>query len=631
MGGDWSTDVIADVERWCAEGGEEDRPATWSDLGAAVPREDGLLVLDLRGRRVDVLEPCLAGEKGPDREQNYPIEELRDEDGLLLVRPPSDLPEHSRHVWVRSTPVLDGLLDGLRSAGPAPLAQALVERRLAGPPTSDAEGEGLVGAQVEALRACLSPGVRVVFAPPGTGAPLVLARAVEASVGEGKRVLLVAPSDAAVDEVLHAFAGQMAPEPGVVVRVGSGQGAEDLQLERLAGAASREVDEERAAVAVELGEIDAIDADIERLRAELGDYDEPAYRAAAARLAAERDLDELRPRLREAEPAAEAARRAVVTAATELREAVDAQAALGPVRDALEHERLAVAGLAALEQRQKAMQQGRAALDAEERPGGWRARRQHRRQADAADADLHRFAAAASEGRRRWLNVQLRAREVIGEHRQSDVDAADQRAAAAEHAVTSADEEYRHARELLIGLRRAVEEAEAWGPPTEEDRRLVARRLLSRQARLRELAARQDGSAARRAALDTRQRELDERSRALRADAEARILGEARVVATTLARSRVHPALAEAGFDAVLVDGVDAAMLAEVLLVLCRATTTAVLLGDSRQVGFTTCFSHLRIESSADADARDGCVVLQEVGIPEQRHDSPRSPAPEQA
>jgi hypothetical protein len=537
MGADWSTDVIADVERWSAEAG-------------------------------------------------------------------------------------DGILDGLRAAGPAPLAQALAERRLSGPPTSEAEAEELVGAQVEAFRACLSPGVRAVWAPTGSGATSVLARAIEALHSEGKRVLLVAPSDAVVDETLHAAVQRM--EPGVAVRVGS-------ELAHLAADASREVDEERAAVVAELGEIDAIDAEVERLRAELGDYDEPAYRAATARLAAERELDELRPRLGEAEAAADAARRAVVTAATELREAVDAQAALGPVRDALENERLAIAGLAALEQRQRAVREGAVALDTEERRSGWRARRQHRRQADAAEVEFRRFTAVAAEGRRRWLDVQLRARAAIGGHSRSDVDAADRRAAAAEHAVSRADEGYRRARELLIGLRRAVEEAEAWGAPTEEDRELVARRLLSRQAQLRELAARQDGSAARRAALDARQRELDERARALRADAEARIIGEARVVATTLARSRLHPALAEAEFDAVLVDGAGAAMLAEVLLVLCRASTTAVVIGDAQQDGFTTCFSHLGIASSADADAHDGCVDLADVGVPEQRHDSPRSPTPERS
>jgi chromosome segregation ATPase len=441
----------------------------------------------------------------------------------------------------------------------------------------------------------------------------VLPGVIEALVGEGRRVLLVGPSDAAVDEALPDAAG--------AVRVGAEPPAGSAE-------ASREVDEELAEIAAELEEIAAVDAEVERLRTELGDYDKLAYRAASARVDAERDLDELRPRLREAEASADEARRAVVAAATELRAALDAQAALAPVRAALRQARLANEGLGVLEQRQRALREGRAALDAEERPDGWRARRQHRRQAVAADAELNRFTSVAAMGRRRWLDAQLGARAAIGEHTEADIAAADERLAAAEHAVTGADEEYQSARQLLTGLRVAVEEAESWGAPTAEDRELVARRLLFRQARLRELAARQDGASARRAALDTRRHELDERAAALRAEADARIVGEAGVVATTLARSRVHPALVGAEFDVVIVVGAGAAVPAEVLLVLCRATTTAVLIGGAPQAGAATCFSHLGITSAAEAEARDGCTVLEDltgVGIPEQRDGSTRS------
>ena len=632
MAEDWKTDVIAGVERWNVVAGGGSR-AAWYDLGAAAPRDDGWLVLDLRDRRVanTFLDPCFAGGQGPERERAHPVEELRSENGVLLLWPPPGLPEHSRHLWVRPVPEVAGLLDGLRAAGPAPLAQALAERRPAGSPTSRAEPDGLLDAQVEAYRACLSPGVRLVWGPPGTGKTYVLARAIEALVDEGKRVLLVSASNIAVGDVLHAVVRRMSPQAGIVVRVGQEiAGDPGVRLERLAARESRAADEERASIAAELLEMEQGDAEVERLRAELGDFDEPAYRAAAARLAAERDLDALRPRQQEAEAAADLARRAVVTTATELRKALDAQVALAPVRDALEHERRAIEGLAALAERQRALQQSRAALLAQE-SAGWRGRRQHRRQVLAAEAELHRFTAAAADGRRRWLDVQLQARAVIGEHSRSDVDKADERAANAENAVTTADETYRRVRERLVALRGAIDEAEARGVPTDEDRRLVAdveaRGLPASHARLRELAGRQDGAVAQ--ALDNRHRELVERSRELRADAEARIVQEARVVATTVARSRIHPALVQASFDVVLVDGAGAAPLAEILLVLCRATTTAVLFGDFLQLGpvldsamsddaspalqrwvRATCFSHLGIESPADADAHDGCVAL---------------------
>jgi hypothetical protein len=101
------------------------------------------------------------------------------------------------------------------------------------------------------------------------------------------------------------------------------------------------------------------------------------------------------------------------------------------------------------------------------------------------------------------------------------------------------------------------------------------------------------------------------------------------VVATTLARSRLHPAIATATFDVVLVDEAGAAPLAEVVLALCRARTTAVLLGDFLQLGPVlddevkkdehpavatwvrgTCFSHVGIRSPADVATDGRCVAL---------------------
>jgi superfamily II DNA or RNA helicase len=59
------------------------------------------------------------------------------------------------------------------------LAEALAENRLAQGATSPADAVGLLEAQAEAFRACLSPGVRLVWGPPGTGKTQVLARAIE--------------------------------------------------------------------------------------------------------------------------------------------------------------------------------------------------------------------------------------------------------------------------------------------------------------------------------------------------------------------------------------------------------------------------------------------------------------------
>jgi hypothetical protein len=617
MAARWSAGAVAGVERWAAAEDGPDGASTWVDLGTAVPRDDGRLVVDARDRRVAFLDVCLAGERGPDHEPGHPVEELRDEAGVLVVRPQAGWPPECRHLWGRVGPVVGPLLEGLRAPGAAPLAKALARKRLAGSPTAATQADGLAEEQLEAFRACLSAGLRLVWAPPGTGKVQVLACAVEALVRAGRRVLLVAARDEAVDEVLEAAVARMSPEPGVVVRIGAGR-------DPAVAAASEEVDGECAAVAARLREIAALAPEVEHLRAELDGFDEPAYRIAAARVTAGHTLDELRPRLREAEAAAETARRAFVAAATELGEALEAQRVLGLVRDAFEHQRLAVEGLAALEARQRALQEERDALAGQE-PEGMRARRQHRRLLDEAGAELRRFAAAAAAGRRRWLDVQLHARAVIGEHTRSEIADADRRAAEAEEAVAAADERYRSAREVMIRLRGEVDAAETRGAATDEDRRLVTdsvlRGLPERHARLYGLLHRRKDAAA----LEERHRELTDRARTLRAEAEERLVRDARVVATTLLRSRVHPALTAATFDVVLVDDAGAVPLAEVLLALRRAGTTAVVFGDFRQLGpavpddparevqrwvRATCFSHLGIADPADVDAREGCLAL---------------------
>ena len=226
---------------------------------------------------------------------------------------------------------------------------------------------------------------------------------------------------------------------------------------------------------------------------------------------------------------------------------------------------------------------------------------------------------------------------------------ADLRVAKAEEALAAADREYRASRDALAGLRRAIDEAEALGRLTEEDRNLVAdadaRGLPDRHAQLQELLDRQSNADELRGSLETEHRGLVDRARSMRADAEAEIVREARVVATTLARSRLHSALAGATFDVVLVDEAGDAALAEVLLALCRATTTAVLFGDFRRPGpvlgdavqddpspavrrwvRATCFSHVGIESPADVG--DGCVALtHQVRPAEVREHGPERPA----
>jgi superfamily I DNA/RNA helicase len=110
-------------------------------------------------------------------------------------------------------------------------------------PTARHTVAGLLPAQLEAYRACLSPGVRLVWGPPGTGKTRVLASAIEELVCAGKRVLIVSTANVAVDNALRAVVSSLPPRPGVAVRVGTAFDEKiatdpDVQLELLAARSS---------------------------------------------------------------------------------------------------------------------------------------------------------------------------------------------------------------------------------------------------------------------------------------------------------------------------------------------------------------------------------------------------------
>lgn len=171
------------------------------------------------------------------------------------------------------------------------------------------------------------------------------------------------------------------------------------------------------------------------------------------------------------------------------------------------------------------------------------------------------------------------------------------------------------------------------GLPTEADHEFVRQShsvdLPAKYKKLEYLRKQQRGAATQRGKLGESYRHLVDRSRKLRQDAERQLIEEACLVATTLARSRLHPALVAARFDVVLVDEAGAAPLAEVLLALCRATKTAVLFGDFLQLSpvqdktirdsahehfrkwvLPNPFAHLKIRTPADARQHPSCVTL---------------------
>ncbi|MGH3686297.1 MAG: hypothetical protein ACRDSM_14845 [Pseudonocardiaceae bacterium] len=191
--GGWKTDAIGAAEQLLSLTPRSSGQHRWKSIGQAkASAEPGWLQLDRRGDPIspDTLNDlCFAANGGPDVATAYPIETFRQVDDVFLIKEPPALPAGSRTVWVKSTSLrllVEKLLTGLRESGTAPIADAFAAGRLAtaakhGIP----ESPGLVGAQMEAYRACLSPGVRLVWGPPGAGKTRVLARAIEDLVTQG--------------------------------------------------------------------------------------------------------------------------------------------------------------------------------------------------------------------------------------------------------------------------------------------------------------------------------------------------------------------------------------------------------------------------------------------------------------
>jgi hypothetical protein len=639
----WAARVIEVVEKWVILQGDPGASDGWRCLGRAVPgREPGLLLLDTREHPVDadgIAEICLAGEAGPEAGHSHLVDERWVTNAVVVLREPPRLPRHSRSVWVRGPSrrrSLEALRRGLQATGEHPIAGALAAGALDGRPDPAVEAPpGLVETQADAYRACRTPGLRLVWGAPGTGRTHVIATVLPDLVAAGQRVLLVSTADAAVDAALQAAVPGLPDAPGTAVRVGPPQLAEiagnaDVQLDLLAARASAEVDRRRARVARQLDELAAVDADVDDLVTRLAGYDDAAYRAAAARLAADHEAHGLEEELQAAEAEVERLR---VELADTLAEAQRIEAELAGMAAARAElaAAAALAGAAAQAEREvRRRAVGFATVDAvPEDAGGLLARRRRRKEMARVTAALREAEAHRDDIRGRIEAHRAAAAPVTPD----DVAAADERWAKVREPASAAFEAIARAEAAREAVRTRIKALRTVGAPGQADRDLVERcehnRLPECHERLRHLLGLQSGAAGLRSRLEAEHVELSGRSYALRGDAEGRLLRDARVVATTLGRARLHPAIAGASFDVVLVDEADAAPLAEVLLALCRASTTAVLFGDLRRPGpalgpaverssdaaverwvHGTAFTHTGLRSPADALGAEGCVVL---------------------
>ncbi|GHH02895.1 AAA domain-containing protein [Streptomyces lanatus] len=574
--------------------------------------------------------------------------------GLWAIGRPADFLERS-------------LRDALTSLEEPGLAEQLVTGRLSAVarPTSTAAGGVLQGAQAQAYLACTTPGIRLVWGPPGTGKTTVLKRALDDLMTRGKRVLLVSGTNIAVDNALEgAIRTRIGLKPGEMVRVGTPHLAsvakdDRVSLPLLVRARLEEKENERAEAEAELIALRA-SPELSRLRdldQLLSGYDPEAYADARRRIRNGALLDDLARQAEERQVPVAAATEAYEQAAAVTRERTAALEALAPQRaqlaeaarlqgvlDGMESETLQAQSAA--RRAEGELWEARRELDALEREKGVFARRRTKprrtelgHHVAGLDTTWRRAAASALDAVRQYerqcgiLRPQIRAARAAAhpvdeaelDRRADAVSAArEEEAAALVHRSAAqseltqavaelADAEERHPRPLPED-QPFIDAARRAGLPKLDNERGALRKET--KPLIEEIEH-----------LERRHEQLLKDLARLRAQAEPEIVRDAQVVATTLARTRINRAVAEGPYDVVLVDEAAAALVPEIVVAVAKAQETAVLLGDFCQLGavkhektptepnlarwlIRDCFELVGIRSPDEALAHEGCAAL---------------------
>ncbi|MEU6641369.1 AAA domain-containing protein [Saccharomonospora sp. NPDC046836] len=557
---DWRLEAACAVE---AELVHARRAGEWNELGRLQQTGDGRYAVDLRGRRVDPIDDLrVAGPDGPRHGPAVPAgAEVRD--GVLWLYDTGPLPPGCDRVWARQTSPraqLVRLARELRRVTTAPLADKL------------AAGE-LDSADDDAYQACFTPGIRLVWGPPGTGKSRLIEQAAAELSRAGKRVLIVAADDAPL---------------------------------------SADDDPERLAIQEDLAELAAAEQRMTELQAGLAGYDHDAFLAAGRRIENHAKSQSL-----EAEFAGEQRRHddaaaGLASAQAGLRGArVEWEATAGKRAQLAEARTLA----AELAQREEEFAQLGERLATRGRIyRGRRADHAALRAAETARADL----AARTEDC-------LRHAHPLTDDGATELELALSAAYEQLDAAARAEADAYTRLELIRGK---IAQLRSVGLASDQDYRFHAeclrRGLPDLQATLERLHRRGKDRAARRGRLEERLWWLGERAHQQRRDAVSEHARTASVVRTAASQLPVTPR----PFDVVLVDDAGSARLTDVLLAIAQARETAVVFGDFRQPGprvrpatlktmpevrrwtLATAFGHCGIGSPEDAEQHPGCVVL---------------------
>lgn len=590
-------------------------------------RESGWFSIPLAGQAFesDQLESAYLAPRQGDRNVRFQLIETVHDGNVLRVRAAEHAPRSGLYLWVPDrdngrlyTSLRDGLAHVLEMKSISN-SSGLIDKIAAGiadlvPPAPPGEAERLPGlneGQRGALRACLAPGVQLVWGPPGTGKTQVISRALSDLMRDGKSVLLVSGTNIAVDNALERAARDIKPEPGVMIRVGDPHLPEiaanpAIFLESLIREQQQVLEHKRQDLTNRIADLRADPAivNLEAQRAALGGFDAYAYQTAGTRLRNALALTACEDACAAAEARAADAHAAAATADTLVSQSAsqhaEASAAL-PYLDAIDSQnqylgtlRKKVEGAGKqVAQRQRDRDEAAAALAATRNPFGRGRRRESLAEAEGSLAraqDAFQAANRLLEEQIPLIAAEIAAnRQAAKAHTREAIAALGHRVdaakRAADNAARAAGAQERQAQKAAAALARARSEPQ----PTAADADLVARAdaagLPTKLARLR--AAEKTVTK-----LRDRIRELeDEHEEVLgqmRKDAfqvRKSLVHNAQVIATTLAMVRMRPELHERSYDHVLVDEVSFAPSPDVVYAASRATTGVTLLGDFLQNG----------------------------------------------
>lgn len=515
--------------------------------------------------------------------------------------------------------VLQGLAEGLEASRSNSLLKPFAERRLT-PILRDrslttAHGwQTLKPAQRDAVAACCSTGLQLVWGPPGTGKTHVIATAISHLAGSGRRVLLVSNTNIAVDTALHqALRIVGKASPGLVVRVGNIHLPEladndQVRLDRLVEMRQAEVQGQVNRLAAQLEELADAGTRLADAQDRLAGFDPRTFQRAAERVTNLRRFDQVRAAL------------------------VPAEADLGQAQAEARHATQLQHSLACREAtaREAEIRQDLAVIDA--------ALASHHESSLLARARRPGTKGKLTANRTGLLDELTRATAA----RRQAIDAARRAGADPTPAglpdtaqIAAIIERVRNRLETATGeLNRLKGEAERLtnaGLATPADETLVAterHRWQLHQALPDLRAAVKQADRGRRGV----QLEYDQALKRLRNQKQAiqkEIVSGATVVATTLTQLALRPWLAQAPYDHVIVDEAAAASLPHLVHAVGCASTGAVLVGDYLQNGpiveqsfpggdaaqklfRTDCFSHFHASDPQQAQHSPGCVVLTE-------------------